>query len=95
MDKELEKENAELKKELNKACEWHKVTDWKDNSQFPNDETETYLVLIHLYQNHYIVCELDITEGYRQFYLEGNLEPVDPQYVIAWKEIVPPDIEED
>lgn len=46
--------------------QWHKVTNWEDNDQFPNDELETYLV--RLYQGHYVVCELDITEGYRQFF---------------------------
>ena len=63
----------------------HKVTNWEDNDQFPNDELETYLV--RLYQDHYVVCELDITEGYRQFFLSDNLEYIDPQDVIAWCEI--------
>jgi hypothetical protein len=72
---------------------WHYVTNWEDNSQFPTDEFETYLV--RLYQDHYVVCELEITEGYRQFWLVDNLEPIDPQDVIAWKEIVPPDIKEE
>ena len=65
--------------------QWHKITDWKDNSQFPNDEFKTYLV--RLYQDHYVVCELDITEGYSQFYLPDNLDDIDPEDVIAWCEI--------
>lgn len=65
--------------------QWHKVTDWEDNSQFPKDELQTYVV--RLYQDHYVICELDITEGYRQFYLPDNLEYIDPQDVIAWCEI--------
>ena len=65
--------------------QWHKITDWKDNSQFPKDELTTYLV--RLYQDHYAICELDITEGYRQFYLPDNLEEIDPEDVIAWCEI--------
>lgn len=65
--------------------QWHKITDWKDNSQFPNDEIKTYLV--RLYQDHYIICEMEITEGYRQFYLQDNLAAIDPQDVIAWCEI--------
>lgn len=65
--------------------QWHNVTDWKDNSQFPKEELKTYLVC--LYQDHYVICELDITEGYRQFYLPDNLEFIDPQDVIAWCEI--------
>lgn len=62
--------------------QWHKITDWKNNSQFPNDELKTYLV--RLYQDHYVICELDITG---QFYLPDNLEDIDPQDVIAWCEI--------
>lgn len=65
--------------------QWHEITDWKDNSQFPNDELKTYLV--RSYQYYYVICELDITEGYRQFYLPDNLEYIDPQDVIAWCEI--------
>lgn len=65
--------------------QWHKITDWKDNSQFPKDELTTYLV--RLYQDHYAICELDITEGYRQFYLLDNLDDIDPEDVIAWCEI--------
>lgn len=76
----------------NKANEWHKITDWKDNSQFPDDECKTYLV--YLRQGDYFVCELDITEGYRQFYLTYNLDDIDPQNVTAWKEIVLPDLKE-
>lgn len=68
--------------------QWHKVTNWEDNSQFPDDESETYLVC--LYQNHYVVCGVSVTEGYREFWLEDNLENIDPQDVVAWKEIVPP-----
>ena len=62
--------------------QWHKITDWKNNSQFPKDELKTYLV--RLYQDHYVMCELDI---YRQFYLPDNLEDIDPKDVIAWCEI--------
>ena len=65
--------------------QWHKITDWKDNSQFPNDELKTYLVC--LYQDQYVICEMEITEGYRQFYLQDNLDAIDPQDVIAWCEI--------
>lgn len=65
--------------------QWHKITDWEDNNQFPDNDIKTYLVLLPLYQ--YVVCELDITEGYRQFWLEDGLEPIDPQDVIAWCEI--------
>lgn len=61
--------------------QWHEVTDWKDNSQFPNDELKTYLV--RLYQDHYVICELDITKGCRQFYLPDNLEEIDPKDVIV------------
>ena len=65
--------------------QWHKITDWKDNSQFPTDELKTYLV--RLYQNHYVICDVDITEGYRQFYLSDNLDAIDPKDVIEWCEI--------
>ena len=65
---------------------WHKITDWEDNSQFPRDELANYLV--RLYQDHYVVCEVSVSpEGYREFWLVDNLEPVDPQDVIAWCEI--------
>lgn len=30
--------------------EWHKITDWEDNSQFPNDESKTYLVRLYCYR---------------------------------------------
>ena len=65
---------------------WHKVTDWKDNSQFPNEELKTYLV--RLYQDHYVICEVEIIDGYySEFYLPDNLEFIDPQDVIAWCEL--------
>ena len=63
----------------------HKVTDWKDNSQFPKDELKTYVV--RLYQDHYVICELNITEGHGQFYLSDNLEYIDPQDVMEWCEL--------
>ena len=66
---------------------WHKVTNWEDNNQFPDDELKTYLV--RLYQDRYAICELDITEGYRQFYSSDNFYDIDPQDVVEWCDFEP------
>ena len=73
---------------------WHKITDWKNQEQFPDNICKKYLVYINLKYleiKQYVVCTLDITEGCRQFYFDdGGEEDVDPEDVIAWKEIVLP-----
>lgn len=70
---------------------WHKITDWKDQEQFPDNICEKYLVYINLKYlkiKQYAVCTLDITEGCRQFYFDdGGEEDVDSEDVIAWCEI--------
>ena len=72
------------------GIQWHKVTDWKKQEQFPNDETELYLVYINLKYlkiKQYVVCNLDITDGFRQFYDDDSNDEIDPEDVIAWCEI--------
>ena len=72
------------------GIQWHKVTDWKKQEQFPNDETELYLVYINLKYlkiKQYVVCNLDITEGFRQFYDDDSNDEIDPEDVIAWAKI--------
>ena len=69
---------------------WHKITDWKDQEQFPDNICEEYLVYINLKYleiKQYAVCCLDITEGCRQFYLDDGDDDIDPEDVIAWCEI--------
>ena len=69
---------------------WHKITDWKKQEQFPNDESELYLVYINLKYlkiKQYVVCNLDITEGFKQFYDDDSNDEIDPEDVIAWCEI--------
>ena len=72
------------------GIQWHKVTDWKNQEQFPNDELKNYLVYINLKYlkiKQYVVCDLDITEGFRQFYLDDGDDYIDPEDIIAWCEI--------
>ena len=67
------------------GVKWHKVTDWKNQDQFPDDELKIYLVCIK--NNPYALCSYEITDGYGQFYLADGIEEVDPENVIAWCEI--------
>ena len=72
------------------SIQWHKITDWKNQEQFPDDVCKGYLVYINLKYlkiKQYVVCNLDITEGFRQFYLDDGDDDIDPEDVIAWCEI--------
>lgn len=67
------------------GIQWHKVTNWKNQEQFPQEENFPFVVLTK--KDGFYLCEWEITEGWGQFYSMYEGEEIDPEDVIAWKEI--------
>ena len=78
---------------LSENCvQLHKITDWKNQEQFPKDETFNYIVRTKKDGDY--ICEWDITEGYGQFYSIYDGEGIDPEDVVCWAKIEIPQFKE-
>lgn len=81
----LEKQIEEMNIGTKENGIWHKVTDWKDQYQFPQEETFPFVVQTR--KDGYYLCEWEITEGYGQFYSMYEGEEIDPEDVVEWARI--------
>lgn len=71
---------------------WHKITDWKNQEQCPQEETFPFFVRTKKDGDY--LCEWEITEGYGQFYSMYEGEDIDPKDVVLWAKIEIPQFKE-
>ena len=74
------------------CIEWHKVTDWKNTEQFPQEESFPYFVVTK--KDGYYLCEWEIDEGCGQFYSMYEGVDIDPENVVLWAKIEIPQFKE-
>ena len=67
------------------GIQWHKVTDWKNTEQFPQEESFPYFVVTK--KDGYYLCEWEIDEGCGQFYSMYEGADIDPEDVVLWAKI--------
>ena len=71
---------------------WHKVTDWKNTEQFPQEVSFPYFVVTK--KEGYYLCEWEIDEGCGQFYSMYEGVDIDPEDVVMWQKIEIPQFKE-
>ena len=77
---------------IENGIQWHKITDWKNQEQFPQEETFPFFVRTKKDGDY--LCEWNITEGYGQFYSMYEGEDIDPEDVVLWAKIEIPQFKE-